>query len=141
MVSGSFEYERRIGADFLRPAVTFRFAAGAPVSAIRVEAYRRVNPDTANGLGIWAERPVTKYARVQAGYVTVDPGYGGWNADRMQSGRRVFANATIPIYGPLAASVYATQAFSEPYNVSVHRRVDVVISYDLLSTMRKTGVF
>jgi hypothetical protein len=90
---------------------------------------------------VWAERAVTKYARIQGGYVTVDQFYGGWNADRMQNGRRVFANVTVPIHGPLAASVYATRALSAPYAVSIDRRVDVVISYDVLASLRKTGVF
>ena len=65
---------------------------------------------------------------MQGGYVTVDQFYGGWNADRMQSGRRFFANATIPIYGPVSGSLYVTQALDAPYAVPINRRFDAVIS-------------
>ena len=141
MVSGSLEYNRQIGADILRAAVTLHFSAKAPVSTVRYEQYRRVNLNAASGFGVWADRPITKYARLQGGYVTVDQFYGGWNADRMQSGRRFFANATIAIYGPVSGSLYVTHALDAPYAVSVNRRFDAIISYDVLNTLRRTGIF
>jgi hypothetical protein len=139
--TASLEYNRQVGADLVRGAVTIRLPAGAPVSAIRYEQYHRFNLHAASGLGLWAERPVTKYVRVQGGYVSVDQFYGGWNADRMLSGRRFFVNATIPIRGPLSASLYATAALKEPYAVSIHRRFDAVVQYDLLNPLRKARIF
>ncbi len=130
-----------VGADYLRAAVTLHLPKASPVSTIRWEQYRRLNLHPASGVGIWAERPFTKYVQVQAGYVSVDQYYGGWNADRMQSGRRVFANANIRIYGPISASIYATHAFSTPYSVSIDRRLDAVSSTDVLDALRRTGVF
>jgi hypothetical protein len=141
VLSGSLEYDRQIGADILRAAVTVRLGAKAPVSTIRYEQYRRLTPNPAAGFAVWVERPIRKYARLQGGYVTVDQFYGGWNADRMQQGRRFFANATIPIYGPVSGSLYVTQALDAPYAVSIHRRFDAVISYDVLNTLRRTGIF
>jgi hypothetical protein len=141
LIAGSVEYDRQIGADIIRAAATLHFSARAPVSTIRYQQYWRLNQSSAAGFGLWAERPIAKGVRVQGGYVTVDQFYGGWNADRMQSGRRFFANATIPIYGPLAASFYATQALSATYAVPIHQRFDVVVSYDVLSSLRRLGLF
>ena len=67
--------------------------------------------------------------------------YGGWNPDRMQSGRPVVANATIPIYGSLSGSMDLTQALDAPYAVPINRRFDAVISYNVLNTLRRTGIF
>jgi hypothetical protein len=141
IVAGSLEYNRQIGADIVRGAVTLRFPPRAPISAIRYEQYHRFNLNEGSGFGLWAERPATKYARVQAGYVSIDQFYGGWNGDRMLNGRRFFANATIPIHGPLSATMFVTAALKEPYTVAIHRRFDAVIQYDVLSTLRKSGVF
>jgi len=141
MVSGSLEYNRQIGADILRAAVTLHFSAKAPVSTVRYEQYRRFNLNAASGFAVWADRPVTTHARLQGGYATVDEFYGAWNADRMQSGRRVFASATIAIYGPVSGTVYVTQALGAPYALAVHRRLDAAISYDVLNTLRRTGMF
>ena len=141
MVAGSVEYDRQIGSNILRGAVTVRFDKAAPISTVRYEQYRRISPSPAAGFGLWAEGSVSERVRVQGGYVTVDQHYGGWNADRAQSGRRFFLNTTLQLYGPLSASIYATHALSAPYAVSIGRRFDAVISYDVLSELRRTGIF
>src|SRR5262249_28288674 len=82
VVSGSLEYNRQPGSDLVRGAVTLRLPAAAPVRAIRYEQYHRFATDeipaedgatkeSGSGFGLWAERPVTKYARVQGGYVSI----------------------------------------------------------------------
>ena len=141
MVAGSIEYDRQIGSNILRGAVTFRFDESAPVRTVRYEQYRRVSPYPAAGFGLWAEGTVTARLRVQGGYVSVDQHYGGWNADRIQSGRHFFLNASMPIHGPLSASIYAARALNAPYHVPIGRRFDVVVSYDVLSDLRRTGIF
>jgi len=141
MVAGSLEYDKQIGSNIMRDAVTLRFDKSSPISTVRYEQYRRVSPSPAAGFSLWAEGSITEHLRVQGGYVSVDQQYGGWNADRIQNGRHFFVNATLPIYGPLSASIYAAHALSAPYLVSIERRLDAVISYDLLSELRRTGIF
>ncbi|MGE5243715.1 MAG: hypothetical protein ACM3SQ_05770 [Betaproteobacteria bacterium] len=141
LLGGSLEYDRQLGADLLRAAITVHLPATSPVSAVRWEQYRRFNRHAASGVGVWAERSITKHLQLQAGYVTVDRFYGGWNADRMQSGRHLFAAATIPIHGPFTASIYAARALSTPYAVPIGRRFDAVIGYDVRDALRRTGIF
>jgi hypothetical protein len=141
LVSGSFEYERLVGGDVFRAAITLHFDKRSPISTVRWQEYRRTNLHAAWGGAIWAEGKVTRFARVQGGYVSVDRFYGGWNADRMQSGRRVFVSAAIPIYGPIAASLYATQALDDTFTVPIARRFDAVISYDVLAQLRQAHIF
>jgi hypothetical protein len=141
MIGASIDYTRQSGADTFRAAVTLHFSKDAPVGTVRYEQYRRVNAQPAAGFGLWAERAVTKHARVQGGYMTVDQFYGGLNGDRMLSGRRFFAIGTFSIYGPLGASIYVTHALSSPYTVSVARRLDAVVSYDVLDSLRRTHIF
>jgi len=140
-VDGSMEYDRQLGSNILRGAVTLRFDKPAPISTVRYEQYRRISPSPAVGFGLWAEGSVSGHLRIQGGYVSVDEHYGRWNADRVQNGRHLFVNATLPIYGPLSASIYAAHALSTPYPVSIGRRFDAVISYDVLSELRRTGIF
>jgi hypothetical protein len=140
-VAGSLEYDRQIGADIVRAAATVHFDEGAPISTLRYEQYQRFNQQPAAGFGVWADRPITTHFRLQGGYVSVDQFYGGWNADRMQSGRRFFAIGTIPIWGPLGASVYATRALHDSYTVPIRSRFDFVVSYDVLDSLRRTHVF
>lgn len=141
MVSGSLDYSSASGADTIRAAVALRFKATAPLSALRYEQYRRVNAHPAAGFAITAERPITKWVRLQGGYATIDERYGNLNADRIQRGRRFFTIANIAIHGPLTAVLFVTRALDSPYTVSNRTRVDAVLQYDVLSTLRKTGKF
>jgi hypothetical protein len=141
LVTGSLGYEREQGKDIYRGAVTLHFDKGAPIDTLRYEQYRRTNLHPAAGFGVWADRPVTKYARVQGGYISVDQFYGSLNADRMFTGRRFFIVGTFPVYGPISASVYATKALDDVYTVAIARRFDAVITYDVLHSLRRTGIF
>jgi hypothetical protein len=139
--AGSVSYERLIGADIARVAVTAHLSKTAPVQTIRYEQYHRFNLNEASGLGLWAERVVSSHLRVQGGYVAVDRYYGGWNGDRFQSGRRFFVFATVPIYGPFTAAVFASHALHADYAIPLKQRYDIYFAYDLLDTLRRARVF
>lgn len=139
MVSGSLDYSGVAGVDTVRAAVALRFKATASLTGLRYEQYCRVNSQPAAGFAITGERPVTKWVRLQGGYATIDERFGNLNADRIQRGRRVFAMANLALRGPLTAALYATQALHSHYPVSNRTRVDAVLQYDLLATLRGRG--
>ena len=139
MVSGSLDYTTQAGADTIRAAVALRFKPTAPLSAVRYEQYKRLNAHAAAGFSISGERPITKWFRFQGGYATIDALFGGLNADRINRGRRLFGLATIPIAGPLSSTIFVTQAFHADYAISNRTRVDLVLQYDVLAVLRKTG--
>jgi hypothetical protein len=142
MVSASFDYTGYADTDTLRGAIALRFKPKAALSALRYEQYVRTSdPNAAAGFAITAERPITKWVRLQGGYATIDEHYGGLNADRIQRGRRFFVIANVPIWGPFSASLFATHALDATYSISNNTRFDAVFSWDVLNSLRKTGVF
>ncbi len=141
MVSASLDYTNYDDTDTLRGGVALRFKPGSALSAVRYEQYIRTSEPDAAGFSLAAERPITKWVRLQGGYVTIDEHYGGLNADRIQRGRRFFVIANVPIYGPLSASVFATHALAATYPLSNKTRLDAVLAWDVLSSLRHTGVF
>ena len=141
-LSASADYTHFDHADTLRAGAILRFTPKAPVSSIRYEQYVRTSgPHPAAGFSVTAERAVTKWVRLQGGYTTIDQHYGGLNADRIQRGRRFFVLANVPIWGPLSAQVFATQALRAPYAISNDTRFDTIVTWDVLNSLRKTGVF
>jgi len=135
-LSASADFTDVSGAGTLRAAVALRLPGGAPVSAVRLEEYRRVTMHPATGFAVVAERPIAGRARVQGGYADIDVLYGGLNGDRYQQGRRIFAMATIPVVRALTAQIYATHAVgSAP--VSIRTRFDAVVTYDVLAAVRR----
>ena len=141
VVTASLDYTRATGADTIRGAVTVHLPKGAPVQTVRYEQYRRVNHDPASGFAVWADRTLGRLGRLQAGYIAVDQHYGGLNSDRALSGRRVFANLVVPIYGPLSATLFTTHAVDIDYPVAIAHRSNIVVTWDVLSSLRRTGVF
>lgn len=142
MVAASLDYTNYASTDTLRGAIALRFKPKAPLSALRYEQYIRMSdPDSAAGFSVSAERPITKWVRLQGGYTTVDEHYGGLNSDRIQRGRRFFALANVPIWGPLSGSFFVTHALDAPYTVTIKTRFDAVLAWDVAASLRKTGVF
>jgi len=134
-LSASADFTEVAGAETVRAAVAIHLPAGAPLSAVRLEQYRRVTMQPATGFALAAERTIAGHARVQGGYADIDLAYGGLNGDRYQQGRRVFTMTTISIVRGLSAQIYATHAFgSSP--VSIRTRFDAVVTYDVLAAMR-----
>jgi len=140
-LAGSLGYTSHAGADTIRAAVTLNLAGKSPIDMIRYEQYRRVNDHPASGFAVSADRSLPWRARLHAGFVSVDQYYGGWNADRIQSGRHFFAVVGIPIAGPLSAQLFAARALSSDYPIPIKRRYEAVIAYDILSMLRRTDLF
>jgi hypothetical protein len=139
-VAGSLDFTAQDQTRTIRAAITWRPPAGTRVSTVRYEQYRRTSFHAAAGFAAWAEIPLPLKSRFQAGYATIDQFYGGWNADRIQSGRRFFAIYNIPIRGPLSGQLFATQALDAPYPLSIKRRFDAVVSYDVLAALKDVGI-
>jgi hypothetical protein len=140
-VAASADYSTQAGEDTIRAAIALRFKPSAPISALRYEQYSRVNRQTATGFAVTVDRPLPRAIRLQGGYATIDGDYNGWNSDRIQRGRRVFAVSNIPIAGPLSAQVFITHAFHSDFPVALRTRFDALVVYDAAAALRKTGVF
>lgn len=140
-IAASMDYTRVSGTSTLRAGVALRFKSTAPISALRYEQYVRLSGSRAAGFAVTAERPLPRSARLLGGYATVDERYGGLNSDRIQRGRRFYVLANVPLVGPLSASFFATRALDQSYSVSNKTRFDAIIAWDVLNSLRKTGVF
>jgi hypothetical protein len=130
----------------MRAAVTVTLPRGSALEGIRYEQYYRFTGRTAGGFALIGERSITRYARLQAGYVTIDELYVGfpadrigWNADRVQRGRRLVFYGTVPAWRELALAPYYTHAFRSPYAVALKNRFDFVVQYDVLARLRRAG--
>lgn len=141
LVSGSVDYTHLASTDTVRGAVALRFKAGSPLSVLRYEQYIRMSGDEAEGFAVTAERGLPHAMRAIGGYTTIDERYGGLNSDRIQRGRRFFGLFNFPLKGPVTASIFATRALKAPYSLSNKVRLDAVVTWDVLASLRATGKF
>ncbi len=140
-LAASAEYETRGGSDTLRAAVLVTLPEPSPIEQVRYEQYRRTTNHPASGFAVEAGRRFDDRVRLQVGYTSIDELDGPINGDRYVRGRRVFAVADVPVTGPVTVQFFATQALDAPYTISNRTRFDAVITYNVLTTLRKAGVF
>lgn len=138
--------QHQSGNDYLRAAVAVTLPHGWGLDGVRYEQYFRFTGKTGAGFALLADRQFTRRFRLQAGYVTIDELYigypadrNGWNADRIQRGRRLAFYGTIPIWRELALAPYFTHAFESPFPVALKNRFDLVLQYDILGPLRRAG--
>lgn len=138
--------QHQSGNDTLRAAAAMTVPGVPVVEGVRYEQYYRFTGRTAAGFAALADLRFLKRYRLETGYVTVDEFYigypqdkNGWNADRIQRGRRLVFYGTIPIWRELSVAPYYTHAFKSPYSVALKNRFDFVVQYDVLGSLRRAG--
>jgi hypothetical protein len=63
------------------------------------------------------------------------------NGDRYGRGRRVYLTGSVGLPADLSVQIWATRAFANDFAVSNRTRVDAVVSYNLLNTLRRARMF
>ncbi len=138
--SGSFDYTRVDTTSTIRPALTVRVPETRVVDQVHLELYHRYGSDPATGFAAEVARSF-KRVRVTAGYADIDPNYGGLNGDRYNKGKRIYATAAVPLPDHFSLSLFGTHAVGSNPKLSNDVRTDVILTYNFLPVLRKTGVF
>lgn len=76
---------------------------------------------------------------VQIGYASVDPSFATFNGDPYGVGDRVFTTGSIPLPLDLSASWFAQKEIDPPASSRNDVRVDLVLSWDALKTLKRAG--
>lgn len=124
-------------------ARTLRAAVSIPLEPVglQLEGYRRFRDTPAGGFAVSIERAIGRTLTVGGGYATIDPDYGHVNGDRFDIGRRVFTSAALDVTPWLALDLFVTRAIANDFPVAIGTRFDAVLTFDLLPSLRRTGVF
>jgi hypothetical protein len=129
------------GAETLRQAVRVRTPELRIVDLVRFENYQRTDVQPDYGFAIFAEKSLRSRLTIGGGYADIDRNYGDLNGDRWFRGRRLFAVATLSLCPEFTLSAYATRAVKTSFPVENATRVDIVFSYNLLESLRRTSLF
>jgi hypothetical protein len=136
-VAASADFTADSGAGWLRGAVAWT----PSFAAFRLEAYRRFREAEDGGLSVSAERRLTRSFRATLGYATIDQFYGGLNSDRFFEGQRVFVMTAWTVAPWFSVTTFYTKAFGNDFLVPLDHRFDIVATYNVLDTLRRTGRF
>ena len=137
----SAEYTFNDGVETLRQAVRVLTPELRIVDLLRFENYQRTDVHPDFGFAIVAEKTLRRRLTIGGGYGDIDRDYGGLNADRWVSGRRLFATAAFVVCPEFTISAFATRAVKTGFPIDNATRVDIVFSYHLLETLKRTSLF
>ncbi len=138
--SASVDYTRVSGVGTMRAAFAYRRPL-IVVDTVRFEQYRRLGAAGAYGYSVYGEKAFGTLALVGTGWASIDPQYGGLNGDRYNKGRRLFMNATLTLSPELALSAFYTHALANDYPVANGTRFDFILTYNVLKTLQRAGLF
>ena len=139
-LTASADVTRVSNVSTVRAAATVGVAASNILDTVRYEQYARTGEDAAFGYAVTAEKALGRRLTAGLGYADIDQNYGGLNGDRYGSGRRLFETGGIRLWSALSLAMFATQAFHDDVAISNHQRVDVVLTYNVLATLKRAGL-
>ena len=137
----SADYTSEAGRKTLRQAVNIRVKETRIFDSLEFENYQRVKVNPDYGFALYSEKGVTRRLKLKGGYAQIDPQYGGFNADRFGSGKRVFMMVSYELPADFTFSPYLTQAVGNHVPVNQSTRLDLVFNYNLLKGLQRVGLF
>ena len=136
-ISTEFAYDA--GVDVFRQAVNIQTHELRVLDRILFEDYERISPDAGYGLGLYGEKKVHPHLTLSGGYTQIDR--PGLNSDRFLQGKRLYANAYVPLNQEFSIGTGITRGVGFVPAKGSRTRFDLVFEYDLLHTLKGTRFF
>ena len=137
----STDFTSAAGAKTWREAINLKTPELRFVDTVILETYQRINANADQGFALTLDKAVTRRASVNWGYASIDPRYGGLNADRFHVGNRIFGMLTYNISPQFLASAFLTRAVGNDVPLPQRTLSNLVFTYNLLPDLRRTGLF
>lgn len=145
-ISADYTYEDT--RDWVREGVRIALPERSRVvRAIRAEAYQRVSDEKGMGVNLAADLRVTARFDVTGGFDHVDRhyesvrGFGPLNADRFETGSRVYDMGTYRLTPDLSVGWFHDVSVATGYPHENHQRFEVLATINPTATLRRMGVF
>ena len=135
-VSVSADYTFEMGRDFLREAIKVKIPETRIVDTALFETYQRVSPDTGVGFNIFGEKAVSKRLSVNGGFARIDAPM--FNADRFPPGKRLYLGGNYKLNREFTLNSIVIQGLGRvPSGQTPRRRIEVILTYSFLETLRR----
>ena len=129
------------GARTWRQAATVKTHELRVVDTILFENYERVNKNGDYGFAVTLDKALNGKTSMNWGYGSIDPKYGGLNADRFNIGNRAFVMAIHNFSPRFLTSYFITTAVGSNGALPQRTLMNLVFTYNALPDLRRTGLF
>ena len=125
----------------LRQAVHVSTPALRVVDGLLFENYQRIDGDTGYGFAIAVDRALTKRVTAGGGFGRTDRNFLPLNGDRYGRGRRLFTETRIALRPDLTFALFYTHAVANDFPLANARRLDLVLSYNVLRGLQRAHLW
>ena len=133
----SFDWTALEGVDTLRQAIRLASHALTVVDGVRFEHYWRISGDKAYGFAIVVDKALTRRVTAAGGFSHTDRNFPPLNGDRYGRGKRLVAETRLALRPDLSLGMFYTNGFANDFPVAGNRRLDVLLSYNILKALQQ----
>jgi len=137
----STDYTFQDGAETMREAVSINAKELRVIDTFRFENYQRTDVNSAYGFAVSGEKKLFNRLTLGGGFAQVDRNFGPFNSDAFFDGRRVFVSGHVEISPEFGISTHYNRAVANNYLVGNRTHFEIAFHYDLLKSLRRTGIF
>jgi hypothetical protein len=139
LASLAADYTFQSGADTLRQGIRLETKGWSKaLDGLRLEVYERVDVKPDQGYAITLEKTLFSRLAVAPGFASIDPNYGGLNADRFNKGKRLFVTANLSLTPELSLQTFYARAVHNAFPVTNRTRLDVILSLNVVKALQRT---
>jgi hypothetical protein len=135
----SADYTFESGVETTREAIRVRLPELWLIDMLHFETYQVIRKRTGYGLAVYGERPVHPRVRIGGGYSQIDRHM--LNSERYGEGERVFLTSHLTVSPLLTVMAFFTRGVASNPPSSPRNRFELILSYDLLRHLKRTGIF
>jgi hypothetical protein len=138
-VGFSADYTFQSGMDIFHEAVKISLPKNPILDSFLFEAYERTGPRRDQGFNIFGEKALNKRLAVRGGFTRI--GLGLLNGDRFPAGKRFYFNTVLKLSPELNFTTQVTEGAGRILPTLPRTRIDVILSYNILASIKRTGLF
>jgi hypothetical protein len=138
-VGFSADYTFESGSDTFHQAIKWKLPGKQIIDTFLFESYERIDPDHSYGFNVFGEKRLSALFTVSGGFAKTDIRL--FNGDRYPPGKRLYFNATAKISPEFSLTSQFTQGVGFISPIIPRTRVDVILHYNILETLRRTRLF
>lgn len=138
-ISATADYTFESGIDTFHQAVKIKLPPKNFIDTFLFENYERVDPDRNYGFNIFGEKKLNKIFTASGGFADIH--IRALNNDRFPPGKRFYFNGTAKLSPEFSLTMQITQGVG-PISPNIARtRLDIILNYNILETLRRTKLF
>ncbi len=135
----SADYASESGVDVFRQAIKIKMPEAKMIDSFLFENYERAGRTAGYGFNVYGEKKLHRRFTLGGGYAQIDR--SGLNSDRFLQGKRLHLNGLVTLTPEFSLTVGVTQAVGTLPGNLPRTRFDIGINYNLLHSLKKTGLF